>query len=77
MVVKEVEGDGADSLWRELCVLEGKPGSEEEVAMLRKGVVARTEGICQLENGQVLTGKSPREVDWGYLEFRHKTPAID
>ena len=41
VVVEEVERDGGDSLWRVLCMLVGRPDSEEEV--LRRGVVARVE----------------------------------
>ena len=43
LVAEEVEGEGDSSLWRVLCVLEGRPSSEEEVAVLRKVVVMRVD----------------------------------
>ena len=44
MVVEYMDGNDADSLWGVLCVLQGRPNSEDGMAMLRQGVVTRVEG---------------------------------
>ena len=44
MVVDYMEGKDTDSLWRVLCVLEGRPISEEEMATLQQGVIMGVEG---------------------------------
>ena len=44
VLVEEMEGNKTYSLWGVLCVLERRPSSEDEIAMLRRGVIVEVNG---------------------------------
>ena len=43
VVVEHMDRKDVDYLWAVLCALEGRPNSEEELVMIRRGVVTRLE----------------------------------
>ena len=62
MLIEHMYGKDVNTLWEVLCVLEGRPNSEEEVQRIRQEVATRVESRHSMEE---MEDCLPREeVSW-------------